>query len=73
MAVIMVLGNAVGIPTSILDPVRTLTTNIGIEMGYASGEHRQALFATGIVLFCIIMTLNITAQYITRKRVKKNK
>ena len=68
MAVIMVLGNAVAIPTSILDPVRTLTTNIGIEMGYASGEHRQALFATGIVLFIIIMVLNSLAQYITRKK-----
>ena len=68
MAVIMVLGNAVAIPTSILDPVRTLTTNIGIEMGYASGPHRQALFATGIVLFVIIMILNASAQYITRKR-----
>lgn len=68
MAVIMVLGNAVALPASVLDPVRTLTTNIGIEMGYASGEHQQALFATGIVLFVIIMILNATAQYITRKR-----
>ena len=68
MAVIMVLGNAVALPESILDPVRTLTTNIGIEMGYASGTHQQALFATGIVLFAIIMTLNATAQYITRKK-----
>lgn len=68
MAVIMVLGNAVAIPQSILDPVRTLTTNIGIEMGYASGEHQQALFATGIVLFIIIMIMNATAQYITRKK-----
>jgi len=68
MAVIMVVGNATAIPTSILDPVRTLTTNIGIEMGYASGEHRQALFATGIVLFIIIMVLNSLAQYITRKK-----
>jgi phosphate transport system permease protein len=68
MAVIMVVGNAVAVPSSILDPVRTLTTNIGIEMGYASGPHQQALFATGVVLFVIIMTLNATAQYITRKR-----
>lgn len=68
MAVIMVLGNAVAIPESILDPVRTLTTNIGIEMGYASGQHQHALFATGIVLFIIIMVLNATAQYITRKK-----
>ncbi len=68
MAVIMVVGNAVALPKSILDPVRTLTTNIGIEMGYASGEHQQALFATGIVLFVIIMVMNATAQYITRKK-----
>lgn len=66
MAVIMVLGNAVALPESVLDPVRTLTTNIGIEMGYASGDHQQALFATGIVLFVIIMVLNATAQYIVR-------
>jgi len=71
MAVIMVLGNATAIPTSILDPVRTLTTNIGIEMGYAEGVHRQALFATGIVLFVIIMVLNTIAQYITREKAKK--
>jgi phosphate transport system permease protein len=70
MAVIMVLGNAVAFPSSILDPVRTLTTNIGIEMGYAQDEHRQALFATGIVLFIVIMTLNIIAQTLTRKKVK---
>jgi phosphate transport system permease protein len=68
MAVIMVLGNAVALPESILDPVRTLTTNIGIEMGYASGEHQQALFSTGIVLFIIVMILNAVAQYITRKK-----
>jgi phosphate transport system permease protein len=68
MAVIMVLGNAVAIPHSILDPVRTLTTNIGIEMGYASGEHQEALFATGIVLFIIIMILNSVAQYIIRRK-----
>ena len=68
MAVIMVLGNAVAIPGSILDPARTLTTNIGIEMGYASGDHRQALFATGLVLLAIIMILNASAQYITRKK-----
>jgi phosphate transport system permease protein len=68
MAVIMVLGNAVALPNSILDPARTLTTNIGIEMGYASGEHQQALFATGIVLFVMIMLLNSVAQLIVRKR-----
>lgn len=68
MAVIMVLGNAVALPSSILDPARTLTTNIGIEMGYASGEHQQALFATGIVLLVIIMILNSMAQYAIRRK-----
>ncbi|RPI00721.1 MAG: phosphate ABC transporter permease subunit PstC [Ignavibacteriae bacterium] len=68
MAVIMVLGNAVALPQSILDPARTLTTNIGIEMGYASGEHQQALFATGIVLLVIIMILNSIAQFVVRRR-----
>ena len=68
MAVIMVLGNSVAVPSSILDPVRTLTTNIGIEMGYAADEHQQALFATGIVLFVIIMILNSLAQYVTRRK-----
>ena len=68
MAVIMVLGNATALPRSILDPVRTLTTNIGIEMGYAANEHRQALFATGIVLFVMIMILNSAAQFISRRK-----
>ena len=68
MAVIMVLGNAVALPSSILDPARTLTTNIGIEMGYASGDHQQALFATGIVLLVIIMLLNSMAQYAIRRK-----
>jgi len=68
MAVIMVAGNALQIPTSILEPVRTLTSNIALELGYASGRHREALFATGIVLFIIIMILNLTATLITRRR-----
>jgi phosphate ABC transporter permease protein PstC len=68
MAVIMLAGNALQIPTSILDPVRTLTSNIALELGYASGRHREALFATGIVLFIIIMILNLSATLITRRR-----
>jgi phosphate transport system permease protein len=68
MAVIMVAGNALKLPTSILDPVRTLTSNIALELGYASGRHREALFATGIVLFVIIMILNLSATLITRRR-----
>ncbi len=61
MAVIMVAGNAILIPTSPLAPVRTLTSNIALEMGYASGDHQRALFATGVVLFVIITLLNTVA------------
>jgi ABC-type phosphate transport system permease subunit len=68
MAVIMIAGNAIEIPRSILDPVRTLTSNIALEMGYASGEHREALFATGVILFVIIMVLNTVANLTSMKR-----
>ncbi len=68
MAVIMIAGNAISIPGSILDPVRTLTSNIALEMGYASGEHRQALFATGVILFIIIMILNTAANITSGRR-----
>jgi phosphate transport system permease protein len=67
MAVIMVTGNSTLVPESILSPIRTLTGNIGIEMGYASGEHQQALFATGVILFIFIMILNVAANMIPKK------
>lgn len=71
MAVIMVIGNAVVMPDSPLDSVRTLTSNIALEMGYATGDHRKALFATGVVLFVMIMILNTLTRYVTRGRVAK--
>ena len=61
MAVIMVAGNTVRVPHSALDSVRTLTANIAMEMAYATGLHRQALFATGVVLFVFVMILNTIA------------
>ncbi|HOT76955.1 MAG TPA: phosphate ABC transporter permease subunit PstC [Candidatus Wallbacteria bacterium] len=70
MAVIMIAGNSLIVPVSPLDPVRTLTSNIALEMGYASGSHRQALFATGVVLFIIIMALNVLASRIINRAVK---
>jgi phosphate transport system permease protein len=70
MAVIMVTGNAVAFPGSILDSIRTLTSNIGIELAYASGDHQEALFATGVVLFVMIMVLNLAASMTRRKRIK---
>lgn len=66
MAVIMVAGNSTIIPASLLDPVRTMTSNIALEMGYADGLHRQALFATGIVLFVVIGALNAFARALVR-------
>jgi len=68
MAVIMISGNATQIPHSLLDSVRTLTANIAIEMGYAVGDHRQALFATGIVLFFFIMILNSIALKVAKRK-----
>lgn len=68
MAVIMVAGNALTIPTSLLAPVRTLTSNIALEMGYAAGDHQAALFATGMVLFIIIAILNTIALLAVRRR-----
>ena len=68
MATIMIAGNAAEIPGSILKPVRTLTSNIALEMSYATGEHREALFATGVILFIIIMILNTVANATSAKR-----
>jgi len=70
MAVIMVAGNTLALPQGPLDPVRTLTSNIALEMGYAAGDHRQALFATGVVLFVLIMALNTVALALSRRRAR---
>lgn len=68
LAVIMVAGNVAQIPNSIFDPVRALTSNIALEMGYATGLHYNALFATGIVLFIMIMILLVIANYLHYKK-----
>jgi phosphate ABC transporter permease protein PstC len=67
MAVIMVAGNALAVPHSLLAPVRTLTSNIALEMGYASGAHRHALFATGVTLFVVVTLLNTAALAASRR------
>jgi phosphate transport system permease protein len=71
MAVIMVAGNALRIPTSILDPLRTLTGNIALELAYATGDHRLGLFSTGVVLLVIIMILNYVANFGIKRKVIK--
>jgi phosphate transport system permease protein len=68
MAVIMVAGNTIRTPHSALEPVRSLTANIAIEMSAATGLHRQALFATGVVLFVVIMILNSLAMAAMRRK-----
>jgi phosphate transport system permease protein len=67
MAVIMMIGNSLEIPVSPLQPATTLTSNIGLELAYASGQHREALFATGVVLFIFIMILNGMATAFVRR------
>ena len=59
MAVVMIAGNQPVIPDSILDGVRTMTTNIVMEMGYAADLHREALIATAVVLFVFILLINL--------------
>ena len=66
MAVIMVAGNQPRMPKGILQGVRTLTGNIVIEMGYAAGLHREALIATGVVLFGFILLMNLCFSVLKR-------
>lgn len=68
MAVMMIAGNNIGgLPTSIFSKVRPLTTNIAMEMSYASGRHQDMLFATGVILFTFIMVINFTLIRLTKR------
>ena len=58
MAVMMVAGNVPEFPKGLFSNIRTLTINMVVEMGYATGLHRQALIATGSVLLVIVLALN---------------
>ena len=70
MAVIMVAGNQAVVPGSLLHGVRTMTANIVLEMGYATGLHREALIATAVVLFVFIMIINLSFSALKRKEAK---
>lgn len=70
MAVTMVAGNQAVMPGSLLDGVRTLTANIVLEMGYAADLHREALFATAVVLFVFIMIINTSFSLLRKERSK---
>lgn len=71
MAVIMVAGNQARMPKGIFQGVRTLTANIVIEMGYAEGLHREALIATGVVLFVFILIINLTFSVVKMRGERK--
>ena len=67
MAVIMVAGNQPMLPESLTSGVRTLTANVVIEMGYATGLHREALIATAVVLFVMILIINLLFTLVKRR------
>lgn len=67
MAVIMVAGNVPAVPSNLLSPVRTLTTGIALEMGYATGLHQDVLFGIGVILFLVVVFLNIFLTIINRR------
>ncbi len=69
MAILMVCGNVVQTPHSLFDPMRTLTANIALEMAYALGDHRAALFVSGLVLMAMIAALVGAADWISRGRI----
>jgi phosphate transport system permease protein len=68
MAVMMIAGNNIGgLPTSIWSKIRPLTSNISMEMSYASGRHQDMLFATGVILFLFILAINMILIRLTSK------
>lgn len=71
MAVMMVAGNQPRIPDGLLKGVRTLTTNIVLEMGYAADLHREALIATAVVLFVFILIIDFVVACLNRNSTKE--
>lgn len=67
MAVLMVMGNIVQVPGSVFDPVRALTANIALELGYAMDEHRSALFVSGLMLMAMIVVLVALAEWLGKE------
>ncbi len=67
MALLMVCGNVVQVPESLFSPMRTLTANIALEMAYATGDHRAALFVSGLILLLTIVGLVGIADWLGRE------
>lgn len=68
MAVLMVAGNVVELPRSIVEPVRTLTANIALEMGYATSAHRSVLFLCGLILMGVVTGAVLLAEFVGANR-----
>ena len=66
-AVVFICGNSAQFPTSLLDPIRTLSSNIALEMGYARHLHREALIACAVVLFVFILLITLLVMLLRRK------
>lgn len=66
MAMLMVSGNIVQVPQSLFDSTRSLAANIALEMAYATGDHRSALYASGLVLIAVVAVLTIAAERLHR-------
>ena len=72
MAVLMVCGNIVQVPNSLFQPVRTLTANIALEMGYADPEHRSVLFLSGLIGLLLVAFLMALANSISERKSKRD-
>ena len=72
MAVVMVAGKQAWMPQGLLKGVRTMTSNIVLEMGYAADLHREALIATGVVLFVFILIINLCVALLKRRSENEN-
>lgn len=68
MVVLMVCGNIVQLPGSLLAPVRTLTANIALEMPYAMGDHRASLFVSGLLVLLLVTSLVAISGLASRRR-----
>ena len=67
MAVIMVAGNQARMPKGLLKGLRTMTSNIVLEMGYAADLHREALIAVGVILFLFILMINLIVSLLKQR------
>ncbi len=67
MAILMVCGNVVQLPSHMFDPIRTLTANIALEMAYALGSHRSVLFMSGLLLMGLVICFVSVAEALRHK------